>query len=261
MRLLGALVAWVLLFLLFLALRFPYRTAFERTVSRIETATGADLAWEEADVGLLGVDLQGFTVRMPSGAKFAADRARFRPAWGGLSAAFTQTQQKGAATASLNGSDLLLHAEDLLVETGSRDLPTMRVTGDLGYNLNSRDGRGEIRMRIPDLSALLKLPVSVPTLDVGAKVTLKPVALPTGPGPGPAGAPPAMGSEVGADVSLFGEGISGGGNLALRSAPGGASPSLAGVLQIDAGQFGKHTIRVGGTLDRPQFDLAQGANP
>lgn len=259
MRFLGALVAWILLFLLFLALRFPYRTAFERTVARIETATGADLAWEQADVGLLGVELQGFTVRMPSGARFGADRAHFRPAWGGLTATFTQTQQKGAATARLNGSDLALHAEDLQVETGSRDLATVRITGDLGYNLNSREGRGEMRMKVPDLSKVL--PVPVPSLEIGAKVAIKPMALPAGPGPGPAGAPPAMGTEVTSDVSLFGEGLSGGGNLSLRSTPGGGPPALAGTLQLNAGNLGNHTIRVGGTWGRPEWNLAQGANP
>lgn len=258
MRFLGALLAWIALFLLFLALRFPYGAAFERTVARIEAATGADLAWEAAEVGLLGVELQGFTVRMPSGARFGADRAHFRPAWGGLAATFTQTQQKGAATARLNGSDLVLHAEDLQVETGSRDLATIRVTGDLGYNLNNQEGRGEIRMKVPDLSNVLPMPV--PSLEIGAKVAIKPMAIPAGPGPGPTGSAPMTGTEVTSDVSLFGEGLSGGGNLSLRSTPGGGPPALSGALQIDAGKFGTHAIRVGGTWGRPEWNLAQGAN-
>lgn len=247
MRVLGAILAWLLLFALFLALRFPYRAVFERTVARIETATGADLGWEEADVGLLGVSLRGFTMRMPSGAQFSADRAHFRPAWRGLSATFGQTQAKGQATMRLAGSTLTVHAEDLQVDTGSRDLATVRLTGDLAYDLNTREGKGEIRMAVPDLSRVLPLPV--PSLEVGARLTIRPVA----------GAGPPT-TEVNTEISLFGEGITGGGNVRLRSQPGGGPPALAGSLQINAGKLGTHAIRVGGTWGRPEWSLAQGAS-
>ena len=247
MRRLGSLLAWLLLFLVFLAMRFPYRAVFERAVARLETATGADLAWEEANVGLLGVDLRGFSVQMPSGARFAADRTRFQPAWNGLSASFAQTQAGGKATARLQGSTLTLHAEDLQVDTGSRDLKTVRLTGDLAYDLNSGQGNGELRMALPDMSSVL--PIPIPTLEVGAKVVLRPVQ-----GAGQ------KATEVTSDLSLFGEGISGKGKVNLRSTPGAGPPTLNGILQIDAGQLGTHTVRIGGTWGRPQWSLAQGAD-
>lgn len=235
MRVLTALVAWVLLFLLFLLLRFPYRTVFERAVTRIETSTGADLAWEEADVGMLGVDLRGFEVRMASGARFTADRATFRPAWGGLSASFQQTQQGGAGTARLNGSQLSLHAEKLQVETGSRDMPGMSVSGDLAYNLAGREGSGELRMGVPKLT--LPIVGEIP-LEVGAKVKIAPL--------NPAG------SDIAADVSLYGQDLSGGGPVRLRSQPGGGDPALSGTLQIQS-PLGRNAVRLSGTWSRPEF--------
>lgn len=247
MRFLGHLLAWVLLFSLFLVLRFPYQAVFEQAVARIEASTGADLAWEEARVGMLGVDLRGFSLRMPSGARFSADRARFRPAWGGMTALLDQTQAKGRATAGLRGSTLELHAEDLQVDTGSRDLATVRLTGDLSYDMNQRTGGGEVRMAVPDLSKVLPLPV--PALEVGAKVTLRSVA----------GAGPPT-SEVNAELSLFGEGISGGGTVRMQSQPGGGPPALNGSLKINAGTLGTHEVRVGGTWGRPEWSLAQGAS-
>lgn len=248
MRTLWTILLWLGLFLAFVALRFPYRAVFERTVTQIEAATGADLAWEEADVGLLGVDLRGFTVRLPSGASFAADRARFRPAWKGLAASFTQTQVAGSASARLEGSNLTMHAEKLQVDTGSRDLQTVGASGDLVYDLDTGQGKGEVRLALPKLSGVLPLPV--PALEVGAKVALQPVA----------GTEPRA-TDVTSDINLFGEGVSGKGRVNMRSLPGGAPPSLNGSLQIDAGQMGTHVVRVGGTWGRPEWSLAQGANP
>jgi hypothetical protein len=65
---------------------------------------------------------------------------------------------------------------------------------------------------------------------------------------------------VTSEISLFGEGVSGKGKVNLRTSPGGNSPGLTGVLQIDAGPLGNHTVRVGGTWGRPEWSLVQGAN-
>ncbi|MGI5842618.1 MAG: hypothetical protein ACOX9B_00335 [Candidatus Xenobium sp.] len=247
MRTLGTVMLWLLIFLAFLALRFPYQALFEQAVGRLEASTGADLTWEEAEAGPTGVHLRGFEVQMASGATFQADRARFRPAWKGLSATLGQTRLAGQANAQLQGSRLTLHAEDLQVDTGSRDLGTVKLTGDLTYDLTSREGDGEIRMTLPDLSGVL--PIPVPSLEVGAKVVVRPV---------PGNGPPA--NDVTSEISLFGEGVSGKGKVNLRTSPGGNSPGLTGVLQIDAGPLGNHTVRVGGTWGRPEWSLVQGAN-
>ncbi len=247
MRALGTLFLWLVLFAAFLALRFPYQAVFERSVTRMEAATGADLAWQEAQVGPSGVHLRDFSVRMASGAAFQADRARFRPAWKGLSATLIQTRLAGRANAHLQGSTLTLQAEDLQVDSGSRDLGTVRLTGDLVYDLTSREGDGELRMALPDMSGVL--PVPVPSLELGAKVAIRPV-----PGDGPPT------NEVTSEISLFGEGVSGKGRVNLRTSPQGGPPGLNGSLQIDAGPLGTHTVRIGGTWGRPEWSLAQGAS-
>ncbi len=248
MRTLRILLAWMAVFLLFVVLRFPYRAVFERTVAQVEAATGADLAWEDAEVGLLGVDLRGFSLHLPSGARFQADRARIRPAWRGLTASFTQTQAAGSASARLQGNALTFQAEKLQVQSGSRDLQTVRASGEMDYDLGNRQGQGEVRLALPELSGVLPMPI--PSLEVGAKVSIKPVA---GKEPG--------GTDVTSDINLFGEGISGKGRVNLHSLPGGGPPRLNGSLQIDAGQLGTHQVRVGGTWGRPEWSLAQGANP
>jgi len=247
-RTLRIVLLWSALFLVFVVVRFPYRAVFERTVARFEEATGADLAWEEADVGMFGVDLRGFTLNLPSGANVKTDRARIQPAWKGLTATLTQTREAGSARARLEGDDLFVHADKIQVDTGSRDLQTVRASGEMNYNLGSRLGRGEVRLALPELSGVL--PMQIPNLEVGAKVRIKPAAgKPTG------------GTEVTSDINLFGEGISGKGQVTLRPVPGGGPPKLSGDLSIDAGQLGTHQVRVGGTWGRPEWSLARGANP
>lgn len=236
--------AWLALFGAFLAFRFPYQAAFNRFVAEVQEATGAQLSWREARAGPLGLALKEAEVLLPSGARVGADRVRLRPAWGGLAGELSQIEAGGKARLRLRGAALELRAEDLRVDTGMAGLGTIRVSGELAYDLRSREGEGTLRMALGKLAIPLPLPDS--PIEVGARVVVAEGA--------------GEGAEVRADVGLSGEGLSGKGQVRLRSLPGGGPPALSGTLRVDS-PGGQAALQLGGTWGRPEWRvLPQGGS-
>lgn len=231
---------WLLVFLLSLIWLFPYEAAYRRALAEVEAATGASLQWDRLEAGLLGVEIENLTLHMPSGARLQGDVARLRPTWGGLRLDLSQTRQGGNATLVLQGQELTLSAADLNVDTGSPEIGQARLsTQRFRYSLASREGGGELRMVV---AALKSLPVPGSSLEVGARVALKPLD---------------PGIQVTATVALSGQDLTGEGNVQLRPAPAGGPPLLNGEIGLES-SLGRGSLRLSGTWARPVVEFVPG---
>lgn len=268
-------IVWAIVFIVVLACRFPYTTVFRNAVARVETATGARLTWDTCKIGLTGAKLTGFAVRLPSGMNFAADSVSVRPNFQGFHTDIQQTTQSGKCSVEVGKNALVFHSDNLEVDTGSKDLKTVRMTGDLTYRMSDAYGKGELRLEIAELTGVLPLPLK--GLKIGTVTTIEPIltgalsnknqdqansdASPTPNTPTSEGAPAGNNVTSGRSVihnkiSLLAQGITGEGNVDLTSNGDGRSPSLAGSLTVKTDGFGNHTITLGGTWAKPEWNLA-----
>lgn len=248
MRYLWKALAWLVLFGLVLVWRFPYQAILDGQVANIEKLTGTKLSWSDCQAGLTGADIRELSVGMPSGMKFSADRVIITPSFSGFKAQIDQTTTNGKATVELQTGRLLFHSQDLQVDTGSSDFKMVTMSGDLTYKLSDNSGKGELHLVIPELSGVL--PVTLKNLEVGTKINLsQTTAEPSSPN-----ATPQIVSVVDNKLTLFGEGLSGEGQLTARS-HANASSALSGELKVTTQSFGTHNIEIGGTWAKPEWNL------
>lgn len=284
MKTFSKVAAWLIIFVVVLLFRFPYRTVFINFAAKLHQQTGIQLAWEELDVGLLGAHLDKMRLTTPGGSRFAADKAVFTPSWSGFSANFNQTgfedaeevtaenaapsedsasnnskPAPGQATLNLKNGHLTFTADNLLVDTGSADLKKVRLTGTLTFDPLAKAGKGELTIKVPQISGLLPIPLK--NLEIGTKVAMAPAAAseknsPTSTPAANDSAKTASGSRITNKLTLFGQGLTGNGEATLTTSPSGASPALEGTLTVKTTSFGTHTIAIGGTWEKPTWNLA-----
>ncbi len=244
MKFLIKLIVWIAIFLVVLAIRFPYQPLFLELMDRIQETTNAQITWEEAEANILGAKLKGLEVLMPSGFSFKADTATIRPSLSGLTVACKQTTIDGKANAQLTSKGLEFSADKLSVNTGSNELGEVTMSGDLLYGLNGTDLSGELHLNIPTLSGALPMPLK--DLEIGAKLSSD-------------GGKESSSkvSRLNTTVNLYSnDGIEGSGNVTLTYTEGKASPGLSGNLNVRTKAFGTHNITLGGTWAQPDFKLA-----
>lgn len=233
---------WLAVFAVVLAYRFPYQYVFLRLIDEAQRSTNAQITWSELEANILGAKLQDLEVTMPSGFSFQADRATIRPSFSGIVAKCEQTSTEGSCTAQLGRSGLEFQAEKLQVNTGSDDLGTVAMSGNLTYALTDKNLSGEIHLLIPELRGILPMPLK--GLEIGDTLSTETAKGDT------------KSSILKNSLKLFGEGIDGQGQLDLTTTEGASSPALSGELTVTTKGFGTHTIDVGGTWARPKWNLA-----
>ncbi|MCA9776092.1 MAG: type II secretion system protein GspN, partial [Candidatus Eremiobacteraeota bacterium] len=153
MRVLLKIGAFAVLFVLFLIWRFPYDSLVERAVRKAEDATGATILYTPSSAGPFGVKVKDLTVRLASGASLKFDSARIFPTSDGLSA--TAYQGDSEMEVDFNGTNLEVKLNDISVQTGTEMIGTTRATGEMAYNVRSREGNGSLRLVIPELGIIL----------------------------------------------------------------------------------------------------------
>ncbi len=230
---------WLAIFAVVFVLRFPYHAVFVKLVEHAETATGANLTWDKADVGLMGADITGLNVSTPSGFYFAADKVHIHPSLSGLKADLSQNP-KGKGTVTFHKSELHFTCEDINVDTGSQELQTVTMNADITYSLSQDKGDGTVNLKIPELADVL--PVKLTNLEIASKISFKEDSK-------------TKVSSTDNDITLYGEGFTGEGKATITS-KGQDSPSLKGHLDVKTKQFGNHKISLGGTWAKPEFKLA-----
>ena len=245
MRYASKIFIWLAVFLAVLAVRFPYEPVFLRLVTKVQETTRAQISWDEINASILGAKFKGFHVSMPSGFAFSADQAEIVPSLKGLKISCTQTAKDGKASALLTKTNVEFTADKLEMETGSKDIGTVKMTGNLTYALSEATVKGEARFVIPDLSGLL--PISLKNIEIGTIIS---TAAPSG---------NKSAQTIVNALTLYGEGLSGDGTLNLTSSKDGGSPTISGELNVNAAGLDPKTIKLGGTWAQPQWNLA-GAN-
>ena len=173
MKILTRIGAFLAIFLLALLWRFPYDTLVEQSVRRAETATGATIIYDPVSAGPLGVKVNNLQISMPSGASIRFDSARIFPTREGLRA--TGYQKDNEMKATVSPTTLVFSLTNIEVETGSEGIGKATATGQLTYGLSSREGKGELRLVIPELK--LPLPVD-PSIEIGSAYTIRKVGTP-----------------------------------------------------------------------------------
>jgi hypothetical protein len=238
MRILTQIGVFLAVFVLVLAWRFPYDTLVEQSVRRAETATGATIIYDPVSAGPLGVRVSNLQISMPSGASIRFDTARIFPTREGLRA--TAYQKDNEMKATVNPTTLTFSLNNIEVETGSEGIGRATATGQLTYELASREGRGELRLVIPELK--LPLPVD-PSIEIGAAYTIRNVGTPELPRTG-----------VSAEVKLMNKDITANGTVSLEGQPPPSRPLLNGNLSFDA-PTGQGTLQLAGTWDKPSIKM------
>ena len=236
---------WLAVFLVVLAVRFPYEPVFLRLITKVQETTQAQISWDEVSASIFGAKLKGLRVSMPSGFAFSADQAEITPSLKGLKITCTQTAKDGNASALLTKNSVDFKSEKLEMETGSQDLGTIIMAGNLTYALSDASVKGEARFVIPDLSGLL--PVSLKNVEIGSAISTD------------SSAGNKDNQTIVNALTLYGQGLDGDGTLNLTYPKDGGSPNLSGELHVNAAGAGSQTIKLGGTWAQPQWNLA-GAN-
>lgn len=243
MKFLSRLIVWFLVFLAVLAFRFPYEPIFLRFLAEIQEKTNATMSWDNVDANLLGAKITNFHIQLPSGFQFDSDQATITPSLNGLVLNCTQTAQGGNAKFQIDRKNLSFQADKLVASVGFEGLGKVTSSGHLLYALSGGALKGEMRLVIPELSGLAPIPIT--NLEVGV----------------------ALNSDGAKDnttvldnkLTVFAEGLDGEGQIGLTFHPDTASPALSGEITVTTNGFGTHTIKLGGTLAQPEWNLA-GAN-
>lgn len=239
MRILIKIGAFIAIFLVVLALRFPYDALVEKTVRRAEAATGATIIYEPVSAGPMGVRVVNLQITMTSGASIRFDSARIFPTREGLSA--TAKQKDNEMKVRVTPSTLTLSLSNIDVETGSEGIGKATATGELTYGLSSREGKGELRLVIPELK--LPLPIPDPSMEIGSFYTIRNVGTPEQPRTG-----------VSAEIKMLNKDIAANGTISLEGQPPPSRPLLNGNLSFDA-PTGQGTLQLSGTWDKPSIKL------
>lgn len=240
MKLLLKLVAFFVLFALFLAWRFPYDSLVERAVRQAEIATGATILYTPASAGPFGVKVKDLSVRMASGASLQFESARIFPTRNGLSA--TAYQGDSEMEVDFDVSNLRVKLNDITVQTGNEVIGTTRATGELEYGIRTREGEGSLRLVVPELG--LPIPISDRSVELGSSFQIRNL-----------GTPDAPRSGVSIDLKLLsGDGVSSAnGPISLEGQPSGP-PLLNGTLRFEV-PTGRGTLRLSGTWDNPVTNI------
>ncbi|MCR4784359.1 MAG: hypothetical protein K6A35_07555 [bacterium] len=78
----------------------------------------------------------------------------------------------GSASLALDASQLEFKSENLALETGSKDLQAVQLSGQLSYNYQTSHGKGVLNFKVPALKA--SLPVELYNLEIGSTLTIEP---------------------------------------------------------------------------------------
>ena len=243
MKVLNKIAAFIVCFVLFLILRFPYDSLVERAVRQAELATGATILYKPSSAGPFGVKVKDLTVRMASGAQLQFDTARIFPTRRGLSA--TAYQGESEMEVGFNGKLLELTLEDVTVVTGSDVIGTTRATGQLNYDVRSRAGEGALRLVVPEIG--LPLPISDRQVELGSTFVIKNIGTPDLPRTG-----------VTTELKLLsGDGkSSANGKINLEGQPAPNPPLLNGNLRYETPSL-RGTLRLGGSWNDPSINVTR----
>ena len=230
---------FVILYLAFLAWRFPYEAMVAGSIERFERVSGTRVTYIPRSANLFGVQLDKLKVESPTGPKIEFSSARLRPGLGTLSAYLTQPGGQTQMNVERDGS-VSLRMEKIQMESGSKELGTCKVTGDLTYSLRRLEGTGDLRMEVAKFQA--PLPIPEMGLEVGTK--LKYTAKGTG-------------HEIQAEVHMLGgTEFSADGNVMLDPQPGQAPSKLSGTLNFKTPLMKRvGTLRLEGTWKKPQWSV------
>lgn len=223
-------------FVLVFIWKFPYDALVENALRRAEVATNATITYQPVSAGPLGVRVSDLHIHMPSGASIRFDSAKLFATTSG--ARLTALQGENEMKATLSPTTLHLDLKEISVDTGSSGIGQARATGDLEFELASREGKGTLRLVIPEL----KLPIPVdPAMEVGAAYTIRQV-----------GAANRPRSAVSAEVNLMNKDITANGTVSLEGQPGPGRPIINGNLNYEH-SLGRGTLQLGGTWDNPSI--------
>lgn len=237
MKILIRIAVFLAVFVLVLIWRFPYDALVESSIRKAESATNATITYKPVSAGPLGVKVSDLQINMPSGAAIRFDSAKLFPTTSG--ARVTALQGENEMKATLSPTSLHLDLKDISVDTGSSGIGTARATGDLQYGLNSREGKGTLRLVIPELK--LPLPVD-PAMEIGAAYTIRKV-----------GEGKQARAGVSADVNLLNKDITANGTISLEGQPAPARPAISGNLNYEHKTLGRGSLQLGGTWDNPSI--------
>jgi type II secretion system protein N len=236
MKVLLKIGVFFVLFALFLVWRFPYDSLVERAVRQAEKETGATILYTPSSAGPFGVKVKDLNVLLASGASLKFESARIFPTTGGLSA--TAYQGESEMEVDFDVTNLHVKLDDISVQTGTEMIGTTRATGELTYNVRSREGNGSLRLVIPELGIILPLPDK--SIEIGSTFVIRNVGTPEVPRTG-----------VSTELKLLsGDGsASANGTIAIEGQPPG-SPLINGTLRYES-PLGRGTLRLSGTWDKP----------
>lgn len=237
MRIVIKIAAFIAIFLLVLLWRFPYDAMVEKSMRRAEAATGATIIYQPVSAGPLGVRVADLQINMPSGASIRFDSARIFPTRHGLRATAYQKDNEMKVTVSPSSLDLVLTA--IRVETGSEGIGAATATGTLNFQMASREGKGELRLVIPQLQ--LPLPISG-DIEIGSSYTIRNLGTAQQPRTG-----------VSAEVKLLADTITANGTISLEGQLPPGRPLLNGNLSYDAQALGRGGMQLSGTWDKPSI--------
>lgn len=218
--------------------RFPYDALIERSVRRAEIATGATITYQPLSASPLGVKVADLQIHLPSGASLVFDSAKIYPSREGLRA--TAYQKDNPMTVTVTPSTLTLKLTNINVDTGSEGVGKASVTGDLSYQLATREGKGQLGFKIPELK--LPLPISDPSMEIGSSFTIRNVGTLEQPR-----------TSVSSEVKLLNKDITANGTISLEGQPPPAKPLINGNLSYEHQQFGRGSLQLGGSWDKPSI--------
>ena len=180
--------------------------------------------------------MKDLNVLLASGASLKFESARIFPTTGGLSA--TAYQGESEMEVDFDVTNLNVKLDDISVQTGTEMIGTTRATGELTYNVRSREGNGSLRLVIPELGIILPLPDK--SIEIGSTFVIRNVGTPEVPRTG-----------VSTELKLLsGDGsASANGTIAIEGQPPG-SPLINGTLRYES-PLGRGTLRLSGTWDKP----------
>ena len=295
MKFLAKIGVWLVVFVLVLLVRLPYETILTRVIASTEKATGIAITWDDMSMGLTGVNLNKLLVTLPTGGYFTADKAFIGYSLKGLSVNFTQydsakilaeasskhsqdstaasstatssseTQANaipGTASLNVNATELTFKSENLALDTGSKDLKAVQLSGQLNYNYLASKGKGTLDLKVPSLKG--SLPIELHDLEIGANITIEPYEASNSPrsdatgssANGQAAGNSSQRTSVNSRLTLYSQDVTGEGLVSLRSTPQSSSPMLNGDLTFKTKMFGTHKVNISGTWANPEWNLA-----
>ncbi|MGM9992702.1 MAG: hypothetical protein ACI376_07680 [Candidatus Bruticola sp.] len=292
MKILLRVAVWVAVFVLVLLLRLPYETILTRVIASAESSTGISITWDEMSMGLTGINLNKLLVTIPSGGYFTADKAFVGYSLSGLSVDFTQYDSAkvlaeasrrssspnseaaassasssdssnqanivpGTASLRINASELTFKSDNLALDTGSKDLKAVRLSGQITYNYIQNKGKGTFDFKVPSLKG--SLPIELNNLEIGANITIEPYEAKVSSAARSsttAASAASKSTSVNSLLTLYSQDVTGEGSVLLRSVPQTSSPTINGDLTFKTKMFGTHKVNISGTWANPEWNLA-----